>query len=80
LAQKHFSEPLMIIEPELSLWRREALGEDLRRTVFNGTNTDRACARNSHCGSDRDSTKCLTVMIASIPRRSPKPIGQRYGG
>src|SRR5262245_22533883 len=57
LAQKHLPEPLMIIELELSLGRRETLGEDLRRAVFNSGNADRACAHNSHCGSNRDSNQ-----------------------
>src|SRR5262245_27127819 len=35
----------------------EALGQDLRRAVSNSGNADRACAHNSHCGSNRDSNQ-----------------------
>ena len=65
LAQKDLSEPLMIIEPELSLRRREAVGGDLRGavflpgTVFNSTNSDCACAHNRRCDSTRDDDQLL---------------------
>src|SRR5262245_60963211 len=31
--------------------------QDLRRAVLNSANADRACAHNSHCGSNRDSNQ-----------------------
>jgi hypothetical protein len=59
LAEEHLSEPLMIIEPEISLRRREPVGGDLRGAVLNGTNAERACAHNRHSDSNRDSNQSL---------------------
>jgi hypothetical protein len=47
--------------------------------VFNSANADRACAHNSHCGSNRDSNQ-MSDRHDGPPsrRRSPKSIVQRY--
>jgi hypothetical protein len=58
-AQKHRSEPLMIIEPEISFWRRDAAGADLCGAVFSSADTKRACSHNCHCDSNRDSNQLL---------------------
>ena len=49
----------MIIESEISLSRREAVGGDLLGAVFNRTNTDRACTHNRRYDSNRDYNQLL---------------------
>jgi hypothetical protein len=58
-AQKHRSEPLMIIEPEISLCRRDAAGADLCGAVISSADTERACAHDCHCDRNRDSNPLL---------------------
>src|SRR5215510_4664351 len=59
LAQQHLSETLMVIEPEFSLGRREAIGGGLRGAVIDSTDTDRACAHNPQSDSSCDSKHLL---------------------
>jgi hypothetical protein len=59
LAQKHLSELLMIIEPEIGFCRRDTVGADLRGAVFDSSDTDRACAHYRHCDSSRESNPLL---------------------
>jgi hypothetical protein len=49
----------MIIEPEISLRRREAVVGELRGAVFNGTNSDRACTHNRRRDSKSNRNQLL---------------------
>jgi hypothetical protein len=57
-AQK-FSELLMIVEPEISLCRREAAGGDLLGALLNRANAKCGCGHERHCDSKRDSDRLL---------------------
>jgi hypothetical protein len=45
-AQKHRSEPLMIVEPEISFGRRDAAGADPRGAVISSADTERLRLRS----------------------------------
>jgi hypothetical protein len=76
---KNPSEPLMIVEPEISRCRRSAAGTDFRSAVFNSTNTDRCCADKRQCDSNRDGAQLLDgwhvhLRLVEIPTtRNPHP-------
>ena len=59
LAQKHRSEPLMIVEPELSFCRRDPAGADPRGAVISSADSERACAYDRHCDRNRDCGQLL---------------------
>ena len=59
LAQKHCSEPLMIVEPELSFCRRDPAGADPRGAVISSADSERACAYDRHCDRNRDCGQLL---------------------
>ena len=59
LAQKHCSEPLMIVEPEISFCRRDAAGADPRGAVISSADTERACGYDRHCNRNRDCSQLL---------------------
>ena len=62
----------MIIESEISLLRREAVGGDLLGAVFNRTNTDRACTHNRRCDNNRDFHSRPMVGPRTPDARSPE--------